>query len=88
MRQLRPNRLHTGPHGGPDDWHAVGSGDAAVGRGRQAELAGQVAAVALRALGLVVAGDQGLERVLALLADVFVQRHGVGSPWRVSRAGA
>src|SRR5262245_36875607 len=47
---------------------------------RQAQLTGELATVALGALGLVVAEDQRLERVLALLADVLVQGHGVVAP--------
>lgn len=49
---------------------------AALGRHRKdAELWGQLLAVALRALGFVAAKDQGFKLVLALLADVFENRH-------------
>src|SRR5260370_31901264 len=48
---------------------------ALCGHGEHAELRAQLLALAFRALRLVAAEDQGFKLVLALLANVFKNRH-------------
>jgi hypothetical protein len=53
----------------------------------QADQAFEVFAVTLGTLHFGVAEDDGFERVVAVLASVFVHRHGLVSPFSVNLAG-
>src|SRR5207302_7399868 len=45
--------------------------------GKRGKLLFQPSAVAFRAMGFLGAGDDGLEPLVTLFADVFVDRHGI-----------